>query len=209
MRKLQFPTGGDRSLSLSWYDVVTGYGYKTLYGAKRMEDATTYTYWLMDGTAQTYNSYFTTGNHSTAVDIYYDSVFTAPANVGGSFFFEIPIQWYSNDAAPTTQNIVITARHVTAGGTETTLGTITKTIAITKSDPNYVYEMIAGKFTLANRHFKRGEKIRLTVATAIQSATTGIMRFYHEPKNYHADTTLTYPMYSTQLVVNIPFRVNP
>jgi hypothetical protein len=186
---------GDPSIaSYEWVDLNTGFGYRTFYCiGSRYSQANTETFFLsprqMD--SSTFNN-----KKVGSFDIDFDTTIKVPCIIGGADAYVEYSYWTLN----ITYQVDITVYHVTAGGVETSLGTVQNT---NDSGDASTYMRHGQKIALTQKKFAIGEKLRVNV---IANASSGSPIFYYDGiKTLTDDDSRTV---GTDMNIQIPFKID-
>lgn len=211
---VMFRSGPAGNYSLDWYDLSTGAGYKLFYGSKIINAATTYKYTLNNHAMHAFIESTTSAsctrvNAGVALDIDFDISFAQPTVLQGDAFIQIPVDAMSNNAAAYTQTWTISLYKVAVGGAETQLGSsVVHDSPITKTDPIVLYAVLAGTIVIPFTKILVGEKVRLNVSTPAPPTGTTQATLWHDPLNYPVDAGPYSPNMTSQLELNLPFKVD-
>lgn len=154
----------------------------------------------------------------------FDVLFNLPRIIKGDAIISLPMGVQSPAASQTYQcQPIITLVHVDTGGTPTELAMTSGanwTTAVIDTNV-YAYNMANIKVTVPQKHFKKGETLRVHVALLAGGASVGKYFFGHDPQNrassdynteeYPVDATYTPLTWGTDpsiCTVQIPFKID-
>jgi len=179
--------------SYDYYDLASGFGYKTFYPADTQAPAYILT---------TQTPYSDVGSTTGACDLDFDIEFKRACYIEGDVFVNVPCVRYNASGSPATIGYTATVyiRHWD-GTTETELGNAVATESSSIGTTEYRYKMNLLKITVAGQHFAAGEKLRVTVVFVQTGAAT--IYLGHDPKG----RIFTNWTYGAQMRVDVPFRL--
>ena len=193
-----FRKSPDVVATIDFFDSISGVGYKKFFFAGT-KDTTSSKYRLV--TESTIHS--DDENHffqGASADVDFD------IEIGGNGFTiaaedAITVASFLGDTVILASYII---KHVTSGGTETTLGTILHNSFTGDGGPNK-WILKSAHIKLTEKRFSRGEKLRVTYVSS--SGSSANSRFYYDPSGIWAQTDET-PNYPHVSFVLIPIRVD-
>lgn len=174
--------------SFDFYDLFTGTGFKTFYGADVITGAGTQNFVLSPQVI-----YADTGI-SQGNDLDFDLSFEVPIILEGDCMFNI---WVVN-SAPVSAAVQVDFKHVDALGTETQIGTqVSKTLTV-----NDTTDLLSGKYVIPLTRFKAGEKLRINLTKAAS------FFWLFDPKNRNTLGEVTADKYiNSQFTIILPLRL--
>ena|SRR3990167_7377666 len=181
-----------------YFDYAAGAGYKKYYLAGTFTSGSTKGYFL------TADSTLVSASGNTIItataDYDFDITFNNAAIVAAA---DATISYMCNISGAGSSIVVIwTLYHVTSGGTETSLGTVTDvSVAPPSSEKKTV------KMALTSKTVGIGEKLRLTAGI---TAGGGTSQFYFDPSGHITltDTIFTPATVNSSAYINIPFKID-
>ena len=198
--------GEGKITSYSFYDMLSGTGYKTFYGMD-LTEVSTNKYALSPEILDPLNGY-TASAGGGSLDLDFDLSVQLPFTLKGNCLINVPIG--AGAAGLTDVTIPTTIKlYKVSGGVETQLGdTVTNSMVfLSVSNVAYQHRILAGRIIMPTTSFKAGDTIRLSVACT--GSGTNTVFIYHAPTNatayLPAQDTTTYPI---DLLVCLPFRVD-
>lgn len=184
-----------------WYDSYTNTAYKKFYGSVGIITGGTKVYFLTDRVLysgmgdDTTNATYTEVNGETKT-LTFDITFKNDTRIGGTAYINYSTYTWGTG----TLQAVLTLYHVTSGGTETSLGTVTG-LAVSTAAATDKRQLV--KFELTEKAFIPGETLRLKVAIT-ETGDGAAAKFYHDSSNAYNITVESVP---TSLELNIPFKI--
>jgi hypothetical protein len=203
-----FNTGASKaSSSYDWYDFASGAAYKKFYLAAGKTSAGG-SYFLTDSTDigsasdtdAAGSTYELRLDAATTADRDFDLTFNTPHVIAGTAYISGRLTCFGDIAR--TANIKVTIYHVTSGGTETSLGSVTGPTRT--GTPVNTKECFA--IPLTQKSFAKGEKLRVT----LELTTNGnYATVYHDPSGRSTATdSMNGGTLNSQFIVMVPFRVS-
>ena len=146
------------------------------------------------------------------IDVDFDlTAFNLPRTLKGTAVINVPFAVQS-EANSTTHNafVIVNIKHVDSGSTETSLGTAqSDTITSPSSAGGITQKVAAVTIALTERHFKKGETLRITVEGWVNVAGLSGITIGHDPQNRDgARLTPSTEEVTTQMIANIPIRID-
>lgn len=187
--------------SYDFFDLSRRIGYKRCYLISTYQNSTQGVSLIPQVTDSSFVRYAV----SNGTDLDFDLTFSSPQVLNGDVFISVVFENYYAGAVGMT--LTYTLYHVTSGGTETSLGTDAGR-TVTVSGGGYSKRDLI-KFSLSNKIFKAGEKIRLNIVTATGSGNHYI---YMDPANNTTTDYNDYEMASfkndTNSFIDLPFKID-
>jgi len=183
--------------NIDYFDYASGAGYKRFYFLG-CDDSVGNKYVLTE------DSSLASDNHnyqlSNGDDKDFDLTFQNPVIIEArDCYVQLATSCSGNDAD--TYSTVVTVYHVDASATETSLGTVTITDA--DADPTR-YTIKTAKFALTRKAFKRGEKLRISIA---QTSTASFKTFI-DPAGTVTQTSASGGSWTSSSFISIPFKMD-
>ena len=182
--------------TIDFFDTITGIGYKKFY---------------FTGTKDTTSSKFILTTDSTVHSDDENTQITGP-NEDEDFDIEIGVGFTisAEDAICTASlfadGVILASfiiKHVTSGGTETTIGTVVhNSLSGSGSDKFFLK---TAHIKLTEKRFSKGEKLRFTYISSAGTAANS--KFHFDPSGISAQTT-ELPNYPHTSFILIPIRVD-
>ncbi len=216
-----YRTGGEGAVaSYDYTDIAEGTGNINFYLAVSAKSGPAYSYHLTKDTS--FNSWGSrigtfTGNTITfqrgATTTYTFNLipFNLSKYIKGTALVNLFHLIYSSIATGIGLYVVATIYHVDADANATSLGTATSNTAIGTDTADTGVGVFSLPITLTQKHFKRGEYIRLVVAgTSTDPGGSGISFIGVDPANstYTSDGAGPRNIFKTSSFVRIPFRID-
>ena len=197
--------------SFDFIDATSGAGYRRYYGACLLETTgSTRRYFLSsrvvdsctgynDDTNGVYSSF--TGDNVMNELIDFDIVIEKPVKVGGGEAF-VNFTYGMTDGSDRTCQPKIEVFHV-RGAVETSLGSFLCNGHNFDDSPEY--HRAGAKISLTSKQFASGDILRVTLSAQISN--TKIIKFYHDPGSAVTFTDPNSRTIGTDLIADIPFKV--
>lgn len=207
-----FPPRGELLASYDYFDVASGTGVVNFYGGN-----TSGGYILAKGTFYSCpvitRAMITTANYVKEIDVNFDVEFNLPRTISGKTIVNVPIGVYSGAVGPTTLDAysIVKVIHYD-GSTPTTLATSANGTVLTYTGGvGGKYGTNALEVDITEKHFKRGEILRLTVEVwARDSASTQNVLLGHDPKDRGTSNFDTYDFGTANTILSfqVPFKIS-
>lgn len=200
MVKRRYRVSPQFQLQYSWIETLQNVGYITFYPCGDYSSAGQDYYLttnILDST-----DVITSYSSGAPLDIDFDIDFNVSAIIANA---EAQLNFTHYVPANTTIQITITIKHVTSGGTETSLGAVTTANRASGGSNKYYRENL--KVTLTSKKITSGEKLRITAYSAGHANSTWI---YHDPATSETVTDGAASIartVGTDFVAHIPFKV--
>lgn len=203
----------------NWIDIATGTGVIVYYGYNTIND-TTYTYNLSEKIVFSHSTNSEIGSIPTQDlnmlnrgELDFDlSTFNMPQTIKGTAFLNLGFGVSNNDNAGSSVYMIAKIKKWD-GTTETTLAT-SQTQTITTASGATGQARASMQLSLTETHFKKGETLRLTIESwgkfnSLQTASSGAtIHITHSPENQDGGLFTVAGIKTTQLKLNIPFKIN-
>ena len=192
---VQFRQAAPLLFNVDFFDFISGAGYKRFYLAG-LEDSVGQKFLLTNdtGLSADENNARLLGTTDTDYDITFDNPVTIAA-ADASISYTV----FASGAGGQSMTIVWTVYHVTSGGTETSLGTVTDTGSDGVGGNAWYRRSV--KLALTSKRINKGEKLRVNVAATQTAATFG---YYIDPSGLTV-TGGTGGSASPTADINVPF----
>lgn len=193
---INFPLPSESfSANFDYFDWASGFGYRRLY-LSTTETSVATSYILTPNTIHSTHGATTIG---VSEDRDFDVAFASPQTIEGDVILR-----FSEAAGSGSASMSATWKiyHVTVGGTETQLATVTTpTVNVGASGRNY---LIVTKMAVAKTSFAIGEKLRLNVVTT--GTSPGLIAI--DPSGLTSTTeTDTGRVYTREAFIEVPFII--
>lgn len=140
--------------------------------------------------------------------------FNLPADIKGTAYVAFTYNVSDNGSFDPTSKFQVLIKHVTSGGTPTEIGNAVSSDEQQSANTTAKYNIMM-PITIPLTHFKRGEKLRLTIIGSLKSAgnpgtATGDMTFGTDPEGkdgVEIVPSTDSPITTTKLRSWIPFRL--
>ena len=185
-----FSTTGQSLVNFDYTDVLLGNSYVRFYPTISNNSIYYLARQITDGQGDAISIV-----GSTSADYDFDSTFDVAAIVKGDAYFN----YTTTTGSGASITVTLFVYHVTAGGTETQLGT-----ASSPARGSLLTARENVKFTLTEKNFAVGEKLRLTVRLSHSGANTSEISI--DPSSLLTKTDGFGRTVGTDMVANIPFK---
>jgi len=172
----KFTTASPQLVSVDFVDKATGVGLITFYAGHTDTDG-----YILSSNAFYSSEASTASGQNVAMDLDFDVLIEKTLIIDGTCIVEIPyILAHDAGSWSSDPNVVVTLRHWD-GTTETDLGTATGNKPLVSIGANISKDVLnTVKFDVTRKTFKKGDTLRLTIATAAAGAGTEFI-LAHDP----------------------------
>jgi len=191
--------------SYDWFDFAAGAGYKRFYAASCNKTGPVNVKFLtskvVDGDLDGATAAQSTSVTNTNTEINFDITFQNPVMVAAG---EAIINWTMQGSANYSAYTIFTLYHVTTGGTETSLGTITTSVSTSTATHNL---RRLAKITTSAASFGVGETLRLEIKM-YETANHACTWFYDPSGRQTFVESGTGATIDSSMIIDVPFRID-
>ena len=191
---------GDSRFSFDWFDYAAGAGYQRFYAAGAWHSGGAVRFLTTQTATDPDDVNGARYSAGASVDVDFDITFNNPVTIAAADSI-VNLTSYQQSAGNT--SFVVNVYHVTSGGTETSLGTITSG----NTDAGALgYIRRCARVTLTSKSFAVGEKLRLNI---IYSGCGENSNIIHDPNSRQTVTEAGSGLtIKTSLTFDVPFKVD-
>ncbi len=176
---VEFTTASPTAINLSYLELSTGTVFQTFY----LADDEQPTYFLTSNTMYSHAGYAVIANEASAGEQNFDLLTQTPFTVGGQCIVNLGLILRTlSTGATVATTLTIRILHVTAGATETSLGTASVAYSATVGSATGLWQNFAAKINLTDKVFGKGETLRLEVVATAPGTNKQILT-YCDPAN--------------------------
>lgn len=198
-------TQSQRTTLYSYNDIRDGVGYADYYlYSTKDDDGESFRI----GSEQPYSRKVSSDQNGAGTkELNFDSsTFNAPKNAGGT---AVLYGWIGAVEASGTAALYITVKlyHVSAGATETQMGSTWTSETVGTTGPNRIRPFIATIPITTTKHFKIGEKLRVEIILNVTGAAVTWAEIGHDPQNRDGNYLTAANNAGTILKLRMPYRL--